>query len=328
MPLGRLSNTAVAIPSLLIACAFALCADSNARAEDPSALCQDEAGLALLSSPIAPWSGAPLRVVFTVEKPADGELALIAPDGKVAAKSDQRLGGPPYFWFAEIASPAAGNWQAKLTRVNASRQCREVTRDIAVQRKPSAKLRAAKGVWPLRDTWTRETENLYSAWIEKLFDAPLDEELSWKSMDKVLHDPSRNILFNHLGLREDEKGRDHPTRLRGCSYVLRAYFAFKMGLPFGYSKCTRGDGGIAPKCTQWWNVVNEEPPPWLSAAGAGLWSSKPASSACFLPRPPPNLSRSSIVAAPRRPKGRAGVPLLFEYDHRRRRAFRQWADGG
>ena len=49
-------------------------------------------------------------------------------------------------------------------------------------------------VWPLRDAWTRETENLYAAWIEKLFDAPLDEELSWKSMDKVLHDPSRNIL--------------------------------------------------------------------------------------------------------------------------------------
>lgn len=159
MLLGRLSNTAVAIPSLLIACAFALCADSDARAQDPSALCQDEAEVALLFSPIAPWNGAPLRVIFTVEKPADGELALIAPDGKVAAKSDQRLGGPPYFWFAEIASPAVGNWQAKLTRVNSSPQCREVTRDIAVQRKPAAKLRAAKGVWPLRDAWTRETEN-------------------------------------------------------------------------------------------------------------------------------------------------------------------------
>jgi hypothetical protein len=44
-------------------------------------------------------------------------------------------------------------------------------------------------------------------------------------------------------------------------YFLRAYFAFKMGLPFGYSKCTRGDGGQPPKCPQWWNVVNEEPQP-------------------------------------------------------------------
>ena len=111
MLLERRSKTAAAIPPLLIACAVALCADLDARAEDPSAQCQDEAG-SLSSSPLAPWSGAPLRVVFTVEKPADGELALIAPDGKVAAKSDQRLGGPPYFWFAEIASPAVGNWQA------------------------------------------------------------------------------------------------------------------------------------------------------------------------------------------------------------------------
>ena len=96
-------------------------------------------------------------------------------------------------------------------------------------------------VWPLRDAWTRETENLYAAWIEKLFDAPLDKELSWKSMDKVLHDPSRNILFNHLGLREDEKGAIIQPDCADVPYVLRAYFAFKMGLPFGYSKCTRGD---------------------------------------------------------------------------------------
>src|SRR5262249_10864906 len=40
---------------------------------------------------------------------------------------------------------------------------------------------------------------------------------------------------------------------------LRAYFAFKMGLPFGYSKCSRGGGGHAPKCFAWWNIHNLEP---------------------------------------------------------------------
>jgi hypothetical protein len=34
-----------------------------------------------------------------------------------------------------------------------------------------------------------------------------------------------------------------------------------MGLPFGYSKCSRGGGGGAPKCAQWWNIMKEEPPP-------------------------------------------------------------------
>ena len=33
-------------------------------------------------------------------------------------------------------------------------------------------------------------------------------------------------------------------------YFLRAYFAYKMGLPFGYSNCSRGMGGKPPKCSQ------------------------------------------------------------------------------
>jgi len=49
------------------------------------------------------------------EKPVQGVLSLIAPDGSVAAKSADRLGGSaPYSWFAEVASPAAGTWHATL----------------------------------------------------------------------------------------------------------------------------------------------------------------------------------------------------------------------
>ena len=223
--------------------------------------CQDEAGLTMLASPMAPWKGAPLRVVFTAEKPLDGELSLIAPNGNIAAASGVRHGGPPYFWFAEVASPAPGTWQAMLVRNNASADCKTVTREIVVQRKPGAGPRAGKGVWPAKNDWNRETENLYSAWIETLFEAPLEEAPSWKAMHEVLRDPSRNILFNHLGLREDQKGLVIQPDCADVPYFLRAYFAFKMGLPFGYAKCTRGDGGQAPRCTQWWNTVNEEPPP-------------------------------------------------------------------
>ena len=235
------------------------------KAPAPIATCQDEAGLALLSTPMAPWKGVALRVIFTAEKPLDGELSLIAPNGHIAAASGDRHGGPPYFWFAEVASPAAGTWQAMLVRNDASADCKTVTREIVVQHKPSAGPRAGKGVWPLRDAWDRDTENLYSAWIEKLFDAPLDEAPSWKALHEVLRDRSRNVLYNHLGLREDEKGQIIQPDCADVPYFLRAYFAFKMGLPFGYSKCTRGDGGQAPKCPQWWNIVNEEPaptPPW------------------------------------------------------------------
>ena len=34
-----------------------------------------------------------------------------------------------------------------------------------------------------------------------------------------------------------------------------------MGLPFGYSKCSRGGGGQPPRCHEWWNIQNLEPPP-------------------------------------------------------------------
>jgi hypothetical protein len=251
---------ATAVTALpLIAGAFCVSA-ANAETKGSSSSCEDAAGLAVLTSPIAPWKGAPLRVVFTAEEALDGELSLIAPDGKVATASRDRHGGPPYFWFAEVAQPAVGAWHAKLVRDGATAECSTITREIAVRKAASAPRATAKSVWPVRDTWNRATENLYSAWIEKLFDAPLEEALSWPALHEVLRDRSRNFLFNHLSLREDEKGLIIRPDCADLPYFLRAYFAFKMGLPFGYSKCTRGGGGGAPKCAQWWNIQKEEPP--------------------------------------------------------------------
>ena len=251
----------------------------------------------MLASPLAPWKGAPLRVVFAAEKPLDGELSLIAPNGNIAAASGERHGGPPYFWFAEVASPAAGTWQAMLVRNGASTDCKTVTREIVVQRKAGANPRSSKGVWPAKNDWNRETENLYSAWIETLFDAPLDEAPSWKAMHEVLRDPSRNVLFNHLGLREDQKGLVIQPDCADVPYFLRAYFAFKMGLPFGYAKCTRGDGGQAPRCTQWWNIVNEEPPP---APPSDQFAQPVGMIGIFGPRP---VAAQPVLKLPRKPQG-------------------------
>jgi hypothetical protein len=228
---------------------------------------------------MAPWKGAPLRVIFASEKPIDGELLLIAPDGSVAARSRDRLGGPPYFWFAEAASPAAGTWRARLAR-DASSRCGPVTRDIAVLAyEPPHPGNGSNGAWPVRAAWDRATENLYSAWIEKLFDAPLDAQPSWKALHEVLRDRSRNMLFNYLGLREDETGLVIKPDCADLPYFLRAYFSFKMGLPFGYSKCNRGGGGQPPRCHEWWSIQNLEPEPAppapapepRTASGGGLF---------------------------------------------------------
>ncbi len=233
----------------------------DSRAETSPGICEDAAELAVLSSPIAPWKGAPLRVVFAAERPLEGELALIAPDGNVAAKSRERHGGPPYFWFAEVKSPAAGTWRATLARDRAPAECSTITREIAVRNHKSLPPSATRGsVWPLRNTWNRATENLFSAWIGKLFDDPLDAAPSWPALHEVLRDRSRNFLFNHLGLGEDEMKLVLRPDCADLPYFLRAYFAFKMGLPFGYSKCTRGGGGKPPQCTQWFSIQNPEAP--------------------------------------------------------------------
>src|SRR5262249_29035730 len=201
----------------------------------------------------------PLRVVFAVENSLEGELALIAPNGNVAARSRARFGGPPYFGFAEAASPAAGTWHAKLVRDRAPAECNTITREIAVRDDEPPRPRATpESVWPLRNTWNRATENLFSAWVEKLFDAPLDAAPSWPALHEVLRDRSRNFLFNHLGLGEDEMGIVLRPDCADLPYFLRAYFAFKMGLPFGYSNCSRGAGGKPPKCFGWSSNQNAE----------------------------------------------------------------------
>lgn len=277
----------------LIAGTFFVSLVPAAAAED----CKEPAGLAVLTSPIAPWKGAPLRVIFASDEPFEGELTLVTPDGNIAAKSRDRLGGPPYFWFAEAEAPSAGTWHAKLTRDGApAAACSTTTREIAVQNaRPPAPRATDKSVWPVRNAWSRTTESLYSAWIEKLFDAPIEETLSWPALHEVLRNPSRNALFNHLGLGEDEKGHIVRPDCADLPYFLRAYFAFKMGLPFGYAKCTRGGGGKPPKCYEWWNIQNEEPPPapppQKTASGdlLGFFGGPPA--------PPP------AAKVPKRPSG-------------------------
>ena len=85
MAKSRFAAAATAL--LLVPGAFsALVISTDAQARE-SADCEAAAQVAVLPAPMAPWKGAPLRVIFAAEKPINGELALIAPDGTVAAKS-------------------------------------------------------------------------------------------------------------------------------------------------------------------------------------------------------------------------------------------------
>src|SRR5690606_31172633 len=106
-------------------------------------------------------------------------------------------------------------------------------------------------IWRSRIKWERDTENLYSLWIEHLFAGPPDQDLSWKNLHEVLRDRERNLLHDHLGMAEDGTGKKALQLKPDCAdfpYFLRAYFAWKMGLPFAYRGCRRGNAERAPTC--------------------------------------------------------------------------------
>jgi hypothetical protein len=152
-------------------------------------------------------------------------------------------------------------------------------------RKPDPVPTPSGAFWQVRGTWNHTTESLFSAWIEKLFDAPPDQDLSWKAWHEVLRDRSRNFLFNYLGRGEDDAKTGLRPDCADFAYFLRAYFAYKIGLPFGYSNCSRGIGGRPPKCYQWFDMEHPEvtrppPPPEQEIASA-----IPAAATPPVPRP-------------------------------------------
>ncbi|TLG72784.1 hypothetical protein [Methylocystis sp. B8] len=316
---ARRSAASLAIAGAFFALFFPL---SQAQAQVFSA-CEDSAEVAVLPSPAAPWTGAPLRVLVAAEKPLQGELSLISPDGRVAARSHGQRGGPPYVWFAEVASPAPGAWRATLD--TGSFACGAITKEIDVSaRKQSASQATEGGVWRVHNTWNRATENLYSAWVAKLFDAPLEAEQSWKTWHEVLRNPSRNVLFNYLGTNEDGLTLSLKPDCADFVYFLRAYFAYKMGLPFAYSNCSRGAGGAPPRCNERFDVLHPEltrpaPPPEQAVASAAAGpAATPAAAPTNLlqqlfsqpqqvqPGAPAPTAAPAKPPAPKRPAGVAG----------------------
>ena len=191
----------------------------------------------------------------------------------------------------------------------------------------------------MRNSWNHATESLFSAWIEKLFDAPPDQDLSWKAWHEVLRDRSRNFLFNYLGRGEDNVKTGLRPDCADFVYFLRAYFAYKMGLPFGYSNCSRGIGGKPPKCYQWFDMEHPEvtrppPPPEQEIASATLAAATPPA-----PTPtmldlfgrPQSADAAAPAAAPCGAEAEAEAPddvRRISAGRRRRRAYRRRARGG
>ena len=59
-------------------------------------------------------------------------------------------------------------------------------------------------VWTPRRRWNRDTEGLYAAFIERLFDYPLEDDRTWTKLQELITDKDRNILYDYFGQKEDD----------------------------------------------------------------------------------------------------------------------------
>ncbi|MDP9034799.1 MAG: hypothetical protein M3O50_08320 [Myxococcota bacterium] len=231
----------------------------------PPSACADPGDAIVFVSPDHPVRGVPLRVIAVTDHAVDAELQVSGPESspsKVATSvTRDRQGGPPYYWIASLQPTSVGSWRATLVRDAACGGGAIASKDLVVARRaPPAATVPRTALWLTRAAWSSAVENLYSAWIQRLFDAPLESQPSWNALHDVLRDGERNFLFDHLGASEDEQGVTVRPDCADLPYFLRAYFAYKLGLPFGWSRCTRGEGGVPPKCADFATNSGPFPP--------------------------------------------------------------------
>ena len=224
---------------------------------EPAGSCSDSDGTALWWSPLAPAIGQPVKIMAVGD--GAGELALADPKGAERVLTTVRRDGPPSSMTADFTPTAAGNHQLIWKRGGKAIACRKVP----VAAKPVAPATSVGGnVWATAHNWDHRFENFYSAWIATLFDAPIDQSLDFRPLHQALRDPARNFLYGYLGLREDDpKNKAAIKATPDCAdlpYFLRAYFSWKLGLPFGFRDCDRGNESRPPRCTTFYS--NDDAP--------------------------------------------------------------------
>ena len=184
-------------------------------------------------SPIAPLPGDLLHIkAVSVQTPVT-RLELVNQDGTIKVLKSVVRGGPPFSLTTELSHKTGD-----LVTLRAYRDDQEIG---CLRLDESGPLSETEG------GWSAEMEAYYSSWVEQLFDASVDEELNFRSLEPVLRDPERNFLFNHLGSHEDERLPATPD-CADLPYFLRSYFAWKTGLPISYRSCDRGSSQRPPRC--------------------------------------------------------------------------------
>ncbi len=209
--------------------------------------CDDSLDVRIFHSPERPNPTRPMRVFVTSTRElGPTQLVLVDPDGQRHTPETHRLGGPPFTFWAEIPHPVAGRWRVALGDGPNLAACEALT----VSRYAAQPDRVDPNVvWEPRFRWEADTEALFSAFVEQLFNFPIEEDHTWPNLSVLLQDRDQNLLFDHFGQNEEERIPLRPD-CADLPYFLRTYFAWKMRLPFAFRTCTRGRRGNLPVCEE------------------------------------------------------------------------------
>ncbi|MCX8159653.1 MAG: hypothetical protein N3G18_01820 [Candidatus Saccharicenans sp.] len=213
-----------------------------------------EPKLSVLISParLSPDSGFRLLVVTEEESVAGRiEVKFRREEGEKLKLELRKKGGGPPFWFwweGQIRQP--GQYRLEILQGGKTLE----SRVVLVEAERPALVRT-NFFWKSEEDWDRNQENLFSAWLDALFHEASEKD-SWPDLNSVLNRPGHNFLHDHLGQNEDGLLKLRPD----CAdnpFFLRAYFSWKMRLPFGFHECSRGSLVTPPNPGRWFH--NELP---------------------------------------------------------------------
>ncbi len=207
----------------------------------------------LLLVPQSPAPGESFRLVATGGRAiGKASLEVTGPAGKIKSIS-QKVGADLPCWLVqEFSGAEAGKYSARL--LQKGKEVAQLDFGISVKQETPV----SGKIWKTEQSWDSRFETLYSAWVNALF-AGCKENDSWAALHEVTQNRDNNFLYNYLSLDEDNAaGKVRVLMEPDCAdspFFLRAYFAWKMGLPFGYHVCDRGYLEKSPQTGQW--VTNE-----------------------------------------------------------------------
>ena len=208
----------------------------------------------ILVSPEKPIAGEPFRIFAAGGTGLNKtKIVVSGPSGGLKASVSRNSVEIPFWKLEDFDGVNAGNYTVKLVSGNTIISSIEFA--VSLPAKPAKPVRA----WEVKQGWNNSYELLYSAWISSLFQG-YGEDASWTALHEILRNRNQNFLYDYLSLDEDNPASpDKIVMQPDCAdnpFFLRAYFAWKLGLPFGYHICDRGYVGKNPKAGQWITNAN------------------------------------------------------------------------